>query len=139
MRRAATYQGTPCSKCGGTERYTSARKCVPCNAVKQRTWRRDNPGSSRTYELKRKYGLSPEDYALMSLAQDGKCAICKDEPLGMLCIDHDHVTGEVRDLLCHACNTSLGKMKDDPAILRAAAAYLERHHARRTAPDQEAA
>jgi hypothetical protein len=32
----------------------------------------------------------------------------------------------VRALLCHHCNVSLGRFKDDPALLRAAADYLEK-------------
>ena len=43
-----------------------------------------------------------------------------------LCIDHDHTTGKVRGMLCHDCNTSLGKFRDNPDILRKAADYLER-------------
>ena len=39
-------------------------------------------------------------------------------------IDHDHETGKVRGLLCHECNTALGKFGDDPAILLRAVDYL---------------
>ncbi len=40
-------------------------------------------------------------------------------------LDHDHQTGAWRGLLCSRCNTGLGHFRDDPALLRSAAAYIE--------------
>src|SRR5262245_35902897 len=59
--------------------------------------------------------------------QGGVCAICRKKPdKGKpLCVDHCHVTGMVRGLLCHKCNSVLAFGNDDPAILRAAIAYLQ--------------
>ncbi len=61
----------------------------------------------------------------MSDEQGGLCAICRTAPAEH--VDHDHVTGRVRQLLCFNCNGGLGQFKDDPAVLRAAASYVERH------------
>lgn len=75
-------------------------------------------------------------YDKMMKEQDNKCAICKQKETRMardgksitrLCIDHDHSTGNVRALLCHDCNTALGKMKDSPELLMEAAYYLVDH------------
>lgn len=81
-----------------------------------------------------RYGLTPDAYAALLEAQGGVCAICqRPETLTRggrpmrLAVDHDHATDANRSLLCSACNRALGYMGDDPARLRAAADYLERH------------
>lgn len=79
----------------------------------------------------RLYGVSESDFVAMLEAQDGRCAICRADSWGgkhgSPHVDHDHVTGKVRGLLCDGCNNGLGRFKDDPARLRAAATYLEAH------------
>lgn len=72
-------------------------------------------------------------YDAMLQAQNGVCRICKrpervksrNGSIMRLAIDHCHVTGAVRGLLCNGCNTALGKANDDPHLLRAMADYLE--------------
>jgi Recombination endonuclease VII len=77
--------------------------------------------------IKRLYGLSAEQYRRLLAAQKGVCAICRRAPRRRaLCVDHCPVTKQVRRLLCDHCNTGLGLFGDDPARLRAAAAYLSR-------------
>ena len=75
------------------------------------------------------YGLSMDEYERMAQEQDRRCAICggtqsRVDSDGALVVDHDHVTGTIRGLLCTLCNTGLGAMRDDPAILSAAIRYL---------------
>ena len=86
------------------------------------------------HSLKR-YGLSVERYEQMLDEQGHVCAICGDpETTGRrLAVDHDHSTGQVRALLCQACNTALGKFRDSPALLLKAAEYLN-SHSREKAP-----
>ena len=73
------------------------------------------------------HGISPEQHALLMTAQAGRCAICHKPPgKGReLAIDHCHVKNHVRGLLCESCNNGLGRFKDNPDLLRAAADYLE--------------
>ena len=92
-------------------------------------------------ERSRRVGLTIEQLRLMIQDQDNKCAICfqsetrlarrkssEESPkLASLCIDHNHTTGQVRGLLCHSCNTAIGKMKDDITLLQSAIDYLRRH------------
>ncbi|WP_222123175.1 endonuclease VII domain-containing protein [Streptomyces sp. SLBN-118] len=97
-------------------------------------------GCARDAQRKALYQMPRGRYAEMLARQGGVCAICKQpDNTGLtLSIDHNHTCcpgsaescGEcVRGLLCTACNHGLGKFRDDPELLRAAAAYLERHAA----------
>jgi Recombination endonuclease VII len=62
--------------------------------------------------------------------QDGYCMICGNPAEGKNGhTDHDHVTKMLRDLLCGNCNLGIGAFQDDPVLLRAAAAYIEKHRA----------
>jgi hypothetical protein len=78
----------------------------------------------RSSYLKRAYGITAEQYAAMLAAQGGLCGICKKAD--GLCVDHCHDTQAVGELLCRKCNLGLGYFNDDPDLLRAAIAYLER-------------
>lgn len=73
-----------------------------------------------------RYGVTPERYDEMVLEQNGLCAF-GHVPEGPLVIDHCHVTGRVRGLLCRHCNWAIGLLRDDPERARLAAAYLSAH------------
>jgi hypothetical protein len=63
------------------------------------------------------------DAALAELkASTTQCVICGSEE--KLVVDHDHITGEVRGMLCNHCNRGLGHFRDDPMLLEFAAQYL---------------
>jgi hypothetical protein len=90
----------------------------------------------RERNLQRRFGITVEEYTAKLLEQSGVCAIChrpetdtRGGKVKNLAVDHDHKTGDVRALLCVACNTAIGKMDDSAARLRAAADYLDRHAA----------
>ena len=81
---------------------------------------------------KRVYGLSIKEYLDIAERQSFVCAICgqenfpmKDCSTGLLVVDHDHITDEVRGLLCHNCNRALGLLKDNTEVLSSAINYLE--------------
>jgi len=98
-----------------------------------------NRFNARWSRVKRAFGLTPEAYKALLDAQGGVCAICRKAEtarnvnkqsgvrIKRLSVDHDHKTNKIRGLLCQHCNHTLGKMDDDPARLRAAADYLEKH------------
>lgn len=95
--------------------------------------RRAATGETFRNNLK-KYGLTPETYKALREKQMGLCAAClaptKERGSGRSKdtehIDHDHVTGEVRGLLCVRCNVALGMARDDPQVLRCLLNYLEK-------------
>ena len=69
----------------------------------------------------------------MLTRQNNLCAICKKEGFKInkntalnLVVDHCHVTGVVRGLLCHNCNRALGLFKDNIESLNTAILYLEK-------------
>lgn len=105
-------------------RTGTATYCKPCHNARGRA-SKDKVGGSRTYHLKRRYGITAEEADAMLAAQGGLCAVCRTAPAAH--VDHDHETGRVRQLLCFTCNGGLGQFRDDPAVLRAAARYVERH------------
>lgn len=72
---------------------------------------------------RRLYDLTDEQYRDMLVSQEGKCLICGDD-MDPPHVDHDHVTGRVRGLLCGGCNLGLGHFRDDPGRLAAAVEYL---------------
>lgn len=144
-----------CSKCGvekpiGSFRRKAATKdgydgqCKDCKRAWDKEWlakrptyfkddyqRRKATGDARHRQLLAKFGLTLEQYNVMKAAQNNRCAICGDEELPTwkkcLAVDHDHDTGQVRELLCGSCNNGLGKFRDDPELLTVAAMYLRRH------------
>ncbi len=77
------------------------------------------------------YQISPAMLGQMLALQGWRCAICgvnfRSLSRKARHIDHSHVTGRARSVLCASCNTGLGMFRDDPAILRSAARYLDRH------------
>jgi hypothetical protein len=79
----------------------------------------------------RSYGLTEDDWDAFVKRQGNRCAVCRtDRPGGRgerWNIDHDHVTHQVRGLLCGRCNSAIGLLQDDPEIIRAAARYVVKH------------
>lgn len=85
----------------------------------------DHPFLDQRHRAPAKYGITPEVYRALWIAQQGECAICGlPEKTRRLSIDHDHLTGEVRGLLCNNCNAGIGKLNDSVPHLQAAIAYL---------------
>ena len=87
---------------------------------------------AQDYRLKRTFNLTASQYEQMFADQGGVCFIChrpetrtvRGKPT-LLAVDHNHTTGEVRRLLCHGCNVSLGLLDENPDRMRQLAVYVE--------------
>lgn len=96
-----------------------ARVCRKCFAEKERKrW------------LRVSYGMALEDFETLLVTQNFACGICTvpfdlDVREFTPCVDHSHSSGQVRGLLCHACNLGIGHFKDDLERLHSAIKYLE--------------
>lgn len=130
-----------CSKCKKEKSLSEFKKdnrvksgfqaaCKPCVYSTRKRNHEAYRKTERRRELK-KYGLTLEQYDHMRELQNYRCSICdKHESKGYrakLFIDHCHVTGKVRELLCDKCNSGLGSFLDNPRLTDRATSYLKRH------------
>ena len=146
MRKAI---GQPCHKCSVDDWYiwsSGYKTCAPCKQAKSKEWVANNrdkvlaysiknqaktpdmPRVRKNQHLKRKYGITIEQYEEMFLNQDESCAICKEKSSATSWhLDHNHITNKVRAILCHHCNVLLGFAKDNTTLLEKVIDYLEFH------------
>ena len=126
---ATVAQCRECHRDRARERQQRLRKADPSySSRRSKAWRAKNPGVDRKYSLKKRYGMSLEDFDVMLEAQGFRCSLCGFTlEAKTSCVDHDHESGTVRAILCRPCNTGLGHFKDSSETLLAAAAYLQRH------------
>jgi hypothetical protein len=146
------YAGIPCKRGHIAKRRADKNGCVECIRIASYKYKQTNKAketriaritelkntgeweratASRT--LKHHYGITLAEYENLLAAQNGVCAICQqaetstDRKLNRprrLAVDHCHKTDKIRGLLCLACNTAIGKLKDDPQLIERAAAYV---------------
>lgn len=109
------------------------------NKELQKRWR-ESGGSAREYQrnkhryrdkqLQKMYGISLAEYDIKREEQHYSCKICKvheSELKKSLAVDHCHVTGRIRSLLCTNCNSALGQAGDSIQRLENMIQYLKDH------------
>jgi hypothetical protein len=96
--------------------------------------KKEAPTDRQDYYRAYYHGLTPEQFQSLHDKQFGKCAICLrsfDDHDGnkksRMHVDHDHLSGTIRGLLCGRCNIGLGYFQDSPELLCQAAAYLTKN------------
>jgi hypothetical protein len=89
-------------------------------------WYYDNKARADDVRLQRMYGVTRDAVTALVKDQGSCCAICRVTlvPGADTHVDHDHVTGAVRGVLCSYCNRGLGMFRDSVATLLAAVEYL---------------
>jgi hypothetical protein len=112
--------------------------CNACRKLHNKARYKYDLEVNRSKNLKRLYGMSPEEYQAMFTAQNGVCAVCGQPETSLdsrtrqvknLQVDHCHKTGIVRALLCKECNNALGLLHDDPERIRLLLNYVEFYQA----------
>lgn len=137
-----------CAECRKKIAQESTLRCAdrPCRVCKVNSRYRHSTGvETKCYDcilndpkriegqLKKKYGMTLSEYRALYDAQNGQCAICNRKERAVtksvlgLVVDHDHISGKVRGLLCSYCNQSVGLIDDDPKIADEMASYLREH------------
>jgi len=101
--------------------------------AQHKVWHASNPDKKRQYAmkkywLKKAYGITVIQKEQMMIAQGNCCAICCAfiDKMYNFCVDHNHSTGKVRQLLCRKCNIGLGHFNEDSLLLEKAINYLKK-------------
>jgi hypothetical protein len=140
------FTGTACKRGHVSERYTKGAHCVSCtverrSSPQQVEYRADRHRAQyyprikkdmREARLRRCYGITLAEEAALIAAQDGLCAICRNafsSPKDRH-VDHCHLLGTVRGILCGKCNSGLGFFRDNEALLQRAIVYLQKFQER---------
>jgi Recombination endonuclease VII len=102
--------------------YLESRVVTPLQPSRPRRRSRGQAKSRRHYRLTQKYGIGADEVERLMERQGGICSICREAAPAH--VDHDHVTGAVRGILCADCNAGMGRLRDDPWVIRRAIEYL---------------
>jgi len=131
IRSTKDLLGPPiCSQCGRKKTRKirgTTWQCKPCWNRIRREENAAKPVRSRAVAVRRRcehYGIPVELWVKL---QSRGCMICGRKAgliQNQLHFDHDHITGEVRGLLCNQCNRGIGYLRDDPELIMKAYKYL---------------
>lgn len=124
-----------CIECTNRHHRETYFKAPEGQLARCKAWQSRNPARiyayQRKHHLKKKYGISVEDYNRTLLQQGGGCAVCgamATDSLGRkLSVDHNHATGKARGLLCSRCNRAVADLREDRKIAKRMVEYLTKY------------
>lgn len=130
-----TYNGVIHNLCGTSFKYVNGSCCVACLKNRRKKYKA-TPKARRNQSLKFLYNISLDQYIELFNQQNGLCKVCgfkgsldsiynRKNRKYRLFVDHDHLTKEVRGLLCQLCNLALGALKDDIGNVERLSKYLQ--------------
>jgi hypothetical protein len=102
-RRCSTHERNEANAYWATDKTGKKfRQCAACKSE----------GNWRTQGIRNREGgaFTQADYDELFAGQDGCCLLCgvANDPTHRLEVDHDHVTGVARGLICMKCNRAVG-------------------------------
>lgn len=108
--------------------------CKDCRITYRQARNQPLSVAERDWRLQQRYGLTYDEYETMAEQQNNLCMICqqpetqvKQGELIRLAVDHNHMTGKVRGLLCRRCNSALGLVRESADLLSRMIKYLQDH------------
>jgi len=127
-----------CATCGKQPRMKWQAYCHECYRAWRKVYRKEiyDQETQRGYNLRAHFGITLDEYNQVFFRQGGCCAICgkqeekvnpKSRKVWPLRVDHNHRTGDIRELLCGRCNTLVGYIEADRGIVQKVTKYLKKH------------
>lgn len=94
-------------------------ECTDCCKIRDKS-------RYRNKHLLETFGIDTVEFDRILATQDGKCNICGTEHNNgkHFDVDHDHISNEVRGLLCRNCNRGIGYLGDNIVNLYSAIRHL---------------
>lgn len=141
------FTGRICAKGHCSKHTVMDGACYDCKIIRSRDYKRnhkkqqadyraayskDNKDEICIHRYKTKHGLTRKEVKLLLKLSKGTCQLCgleetakdRNGKIKRLCIDHNHVTGAVRGVICYSCNIVLGHFKDNIERFEKAIKYL---------------
>ena len=121
------------NKAGYTKKYYQLNKERICSNNREINKRNYDSRKEKNRCLMKSFNITIEDYEYLFNKQNGVCAICgnkedrkhRNGKTFSLAVDHNHITGQIRGLLCSRCNMAIGGLGDSVEMLEKALVYLK--------------
>ena len=119
---------TRCKQCVNLNRKKNYYANINRERSKCHKWHKEHTKERAETKRFKQYGLTFDNVQQMYISQNGQCAICEHrfKSRSDFVIDHNHSTGQVRQLLCNHCNTALGLLKENIRTIEHVIAYLNK-------------